>query len=165
MEDLLVRRAVVFGLARVKKPWAISRLEQIQVEDSQWAVKSVAQQALEDIHNPDPHIPVPLPPLTETPWLIAYAGKKEIGVAPGEPAKELVLQAFDSDDMQERLAALDYFRLNSSEKAVVPVIQLLYEDEDLVKEKAYITLFNMAATGIIIPPPEKFGLPNLFQVG
>jgi len=165
MEDLLVRRAIVFGLARVGEPWAIERLEQIQVEDSQWAVKNLAQQTLEDLHNPDPHIPTPLPPLTETPWLIAYAGKKGIGVAPGEPAEDLVIQALDSDNGQERLAALDYFRLNSSEKAIIPVLQMLYEDDDLVKEKAFNTLWYMAAMGMPIPPPEKFGLPNLFQIG
>ena len=31
IEDVLVRRAVVFGLARVEEPWAIETLEQVVV--------------------------------------------------------------------------------------------------------------------------------------
>jgi hypothetical protein len=57
MPDLLVRRAVVYGLVRVRQPWALQLLEKMQVEDEQWVVRSAATQALEEIHKPDPRLP------------------------------------------------------------------------------------------------------------
>src|SRR5688572_23142757 len=39
-EDILVRRAIVYGLARVNEPWATELLERVQIEDEQWVVRN-----------------------------------------------------------------------------------------------------------------------------
>src|SRR6185295_16136920 len=57
LADILVRRAVVHGLARVGQPWAIETLQHLQVEDDQWAVRNLANQYLEQIQNIDPRVP------------------------------------------------------------------------------------------------------------
>jgi HEAT repeat protein len=93
MEDLLVRRAVVFGLARVNEPWALEILEKIQLEDQQWLVRNAAVQVMENLKRPKRYIPSPSVPLQDVPWLIDFASKLGIGVAPGKPAVNLIIQA------------------------------------------------------------------------
>jgi hypothetical protein len=73
VEDLLTRRAVIYGLSRVAQSWAIQILEEVQIEDAQWVVKDAAAQAVTQQTNPDPAIPVPQPPLEDLPWLVAFA--------------------------------------------------------------------------------------------
>ena len=55
--DILLRRAVVHGLARVEQPWAVETLQHMQVEDDQWAVRNLANQYLEQMTRIDPHVP------------------------------------------------------------------------------------------------------------
>jgi len=71
LDDLLVRRAAVYGLSRVRQPWAMQLIEHISVEDRQWVVRSAATQAIDESKQPDPYIPIKRPALHETPWLIA----------------------------------------------------------------------------------------------
>jgi len=47
LEDIITRRAAVFGLASIRSSWANDLLERIVVEDSQWVVRNAAGQALE----------------------------------------------------------------------------------------------------------------------
>ncbi len=72
MSDILVRRAVVYGLARVDEPWALELIQKLQVEDDQWVVRNSANEVLEArTHlNENPRIPRPLKAPSQTPWLI-----------------------------------------------------------------------------------------------
>ena len=158
LEDFMVRRAVVFGLMRVKEPWSFETLGKMQVEDDQWVVQNAATQALEDMQMPDPHIPKPLPPLTETPWLIAFAGEKGIGVVPGKPAVDLVLKALQEGSEEQQLAALHYLSLHGDVSAILPVYQLYFTSQNEVNNAALNTLWHLAAAGIELPSPVQFGL-------
>jgi HEAT repeat protein len=48
-DDMLVRRAAVWGLRRVPAPWALIWIYRAFLEDSQWYVRSAAQQAFMDL--------------------------------------------------------------------------------------------------------------------
>lgn len=154
MEDISVRRAVVFGLAKVDQPWAIRLLEKIQVEDEQWVVRSAAANVLEEKKRLNPHIPHPLLPLPETPWVIAFAGKLGLGVAPGKPAMNLLLQTFTAGDKNERQAALEYISQRGDADSLPYLYQLLNGDDQLLREAAYSTLWYLAASGVSLPPPN-----------
>ena len=78
MDDILLRRAVVFGLKRVKENWAVQMLESIQINDSEWVVRNAASEALNSMVSSNPHIPRPLPSPSESAWLIEFAGKQGI---------------------------------------------------------------------------------------
>jgi hypothetical protein len=129
----------------------------MQVEDSQWVVQNAASQALEALRLPDPHIPRPLPALHETPWLIAFAGKKGIGVVPGKPAFDLVLLAVKEGEEEERLAAMHYLGLHGEESAILPLYQVYYTCEGELREAALRALWLLAASGLSLPPPIQFG--------
>jgi HEAT repeat protein len=158
VDDLLVRHAIVFGLAKVNEPWAVELLEKLAIEDGQWVVRNAAAQALEDTKRLNPHIPVALPPLHEIPWLIKYAAKSGSGVSPGKQAVEVLTKALKDGDEYERMAALDYVRLNGNEDHIVQIYHILYGSQGELRETAFNTLWHLAATGITLPSPTQFGL-------
>src|SRR5262245_20804677 len=51
-EEMLLRRAAVFGLKRVKSTWAVIAIYRAFLEDQQWYVRSAAQLAFQELqHN------------------------------------------------------------------------------------------------------------------
>src|SRR5688572_2410617 len=118
LEDIMLRRAVVHGLARVRQPWAVELLQHMQVEDDQWAVRNLANQYLEQMQTIDPRVPRQLTTPSESPWLIEFAGKQKMGVPGGGPATDILLNAFKQGDTEERLAALPYLKRMANEGIV-----------------------------------------------
>jgi hypothetical protein len=146
LDDILVRRAVVAGLQRVRQPWAAKTLEEIQLKEEQWVVKNAATRALELIALPNPRIPQPLPALSQTPWFIAFAGERGIGVVPGKPAYELLLKALREGKEEQQLAALEYLRQNGDEIAIETILDVMHRGTIEVREAAFNTLWHLAAT-------------------
>ncbi|MGW8249185.1 MAG: HEAT repeat domain-containing protein, partial [Anaerolineales bacterium] len=153
-DDIMVRRAVIFGLQRVGQPWAVETLKKIQIEEEEWLVKNAATHALETLELPTPYLPRMHPPLTETAWLFEYAGEKGIGVSPGKPAVELLLNALQESSEERALAAMDYLRRYGDEMAITPLYQLLYNTQGEIQDAAYNTLWHMSAAGMKLPEPE-----------
>ncbi len=154
IEDIMVRRAVIYGLQRVNQPWAVEILERIQIEEEEWLVKNAATQALETMELPNPYLARPHPPLTETAWLIEFAGELGIGVSPGRPAVELLLRGLQEGSAEQALAAMDYLRMYGDELAVTPLYTMLYNTQGEIQDAAYNTLWHLAATGIKLPNPD-----------
>jgi HEAT repeat protein len=157
MDDLMVRRATTFGLGRVRQPWAVEKLQKMQIEDSQWVVKNAASQVLDELDQPNPRIPKRLPQITEAPWLIAFAASKGIGVAPGKPALDLVLQTLNEGTDDQVLAALEYIGRSAEADAMQGVYKLYFSGEAELRQAALNTLWLLARAGIILPPPNQFG--------
>jgi HEAT repeat protein len=158
MDDLLVRRAAVFGLQRTAQSWSVELLERIQVEDEQWMVKDAADLSLQILSAPNPHVPKPKPPLTETPWLIAFAGELGMGVSPGKSSEELLFRALREGNEEQKLAALEAIWFLASESSVLPVYHQLFSDQGDVREMSYLTLCVLRACGVELPQPAQFGL-------
>ncbi|MEA3349158.1 MAG: HEAT repeat domain-containing protein [Chloroflexota bacterium] len=158
MDDLLVRRAVIFGLRRVGEPWAIQLLGEVQIEDAQWVVKNAAAQAFEELHQPDPHIPQALPSLADTPWLIAFAGERGVGISPGQQAHEMLLRVLKEGNPEEQLAALAQLRRRGITKVFPAIYHPLYAANPETNAAALYTIWHLAASGAEIPPPMQFGL-------
>jgi HEAT repeat protein len=158
LADILVRRAVVHGLARVGQPWAIETLQRMQVEDDQWAVRNLANQYLEQMQHIDSRVPRPLPPPSDSPWLIAYAGKQKMGIPRGGPATDVLLNAFKHGDTEERLAALPYLKRVANEGIIGALYQAMYGEDPEVREAAFQAVDELAADGVKLPHPNQFGV-------
>jgi HEAT repeat protein len=158
LQDILVRRAVVHGLARVGQPWAMETLQRMQVEDDQWAVRNLATQYLEQLQNLDTRVPRPLSTPSETPWVIAFAGKQKMGVPRGGLATDLLLSAFKQGDTEERLAALPYLKRVANEGIVAALYNAMYGEDPEVREAAYLAVEEIGADGFKLPHPNQFGL-------
>lgn len=158
LADIMLRRAVVHGLARIGQPWAVETLQHMQVEDDQWAVRNLANQYLEQMSHIDPRVPRRLKTPSESPWLIEFAGKQGMGVPRGGPATELLLNAFKHGDTEERLAALPYLKRVADEGIIGALYNGIYGEDPEVREASFYALEEIAANGINIPHPNQFGL-------
>ena len=158
LADILVRRAVVHGLARVDQPWAIELLQRMQVEDDQWAVRNLANQYLEQMQHMDTRVPRPLPTPSEAPWLIAFAGKQNMGIPRGGPATDVLLSAFKQGDTEERLAALPYLKGVANEGIIGALYNAMYGEDPEVREAAFQAVAEIGADGYKLPHPNQFGL-------
>jgi HEAT repeat protein len=156
MDDLLVRRAAVFGLARVNQPWAKSELNRLALEDKEWVVRSAATQIVERENEPDSHIPSKPLPLHEIPWLVAFAGARGIGIAPGQPAENLLLTALAEGTQEEQLAAMECLQQHPNQDA----LPLVYENYEFghgsLQQAAFNTLASYAAQGLNIDKPPAY---------
>ena len=158
LADILLRHAVIYGLARVEDDWAIEALQHIQVEDDQWVVRNSASEVLESKSQMDPRIPRPLTAPSETPWLIEFAGKQGVGISPGSPATEILVAALKSDAEEERLAALPYLKRMPSEGVITNLYHAMYRDDLELREAVFLVLCELASGGIKLPSPQQFGL-------
>lgn len=151
MEDVLVRRSVIFGLIRIDQPWARKIVENLQLEDKEWIVRNAAIQVFDELHRKTNLAPQPLPFLTEATWLINYANKIGTTVAPGKPGEELVGKALANGTNDEKLNALDYFR-NKCDPATINLIYTTYKNSTgEVHDATYQVLWLMTAAGIKLP--------------
>lgn len=153
-ENLLTRRASVFGLIQMGEPWAKEILSKMRIEDGQWVVRNAAVQALENVELPDARIPRPLPPPWQAPWLIAFASKQGEGIPAGDEATELLIKAFKEGSEDERLAALEYLRRRPEERIVQTLLETVYGEQGDVREAAYHALWMMALGGLPLPQSE-----------
>jgi HEAT repeat protein len=160
LKDILVRRAVVYGLARIHEPWAAELLQQMQVEDDQWVVRNSATEVLDarSIRADDPRVPHPLRAPSESPWLIEFAGTQGVGIPPGAPATEVLLAALKSPKAEERLAALPYLKQNLTDGMVKQIYEAMYGEDAELREAAYLSLWEIGASGFKLPDPTRFGL-------
>ncbi len=157
-EDILVRRAIVYGLARVDEPWAGELLEKVQIEDEQWVVRNAAVEILDTRQQLNPRIPRRLSAPSETPWLIEFAGKHGQGVTPGAPATDILLLAFKDDNEDIRDAALNYLRYTPTDGVLSTLYQKFYGGDPETKEIIYNALSDIAYSGTALPQPMQFGL-------
>jgi HEAT repeat protein len=157
-DNLMVRRASAYGLGRIHEPWAEEILNNLQVLDDQWVVRNSALEVVEDRQKSDPHIPSRLPPPSESPWLIAFAGKQGMGITPDKPPTDLLLLALKSGDEDERMASLSYLRLTPVEGVFGALYKAMYGNEPILREGVYQTLSEMVARGVEIPDPIQYGV-------
>ncbi|MBT3315434.1 MAG: NACHT domain-containing protein [Anaerolineae bacterium] len=158
IDDILVRRSALHGLARIQEAWAEELILHTQLEDKEWAVRDIAAGILEKRKAPNLHIPRKLPPPSESPWLIAFAGKEGMGISPGAPATEVLLLALKSEDIDEKLAALAYLRRTPSDGVINALYHKMYGDNIEMREAVFLALVEIAASGVILPEPQSYGL-------
>ncbi len=157
LKDILLRRAVVYGLGRVNEPWADEILQTIQVEDDQWVVRNAASQVLDSKAHLNPRIPHKLKPPSQSPWLIEYAGKQGVGISPGSSAIDILLLALKDEDPETRLASLTYLKRTPTEGVINQLYGAMYRDDPELREAAYNVLWEIGASGVKLPHPSQYG--------
>jgi HEAT repeat protein len=158
VDDLLVRRAVAYGLGRVDQPWADELLAKLQVEDKEWIVRTSATEVIESRHRAHTFLHMPVSPPSESPWLIAFAGKQGMGISPNQPATDLLLMALKNGSEEERLASLVYLRQYPTEIVLGELYHMMYSDDTIMRESIFQVLWELAASGIALPDPHQYGI-------
>lgn len=158
IEDILTRRAAVFGITQIHQPWAKQMLEKIAVEDSQWVVRNAAGNALEALQHIDPSIPRPLPPPSEASWILSFASNFGMGILPGSDAVDVLLRVVNSGSEEEQIAALSYLRNHPTETVITAIYELLYGNREAVQEAALRALWWISLSGIHLTTPAQYGV-------
>jgi HEAT repeat protein len=151
MKDFLVRRAVVYGLARISEPWAKEIIEKLAIDDDQWLVRDIASQALHYLNNQMSDPLRALPELAESAWLIEFASSKGLGVSPGKPAIQMLYAVLREGSPRQKRFALDYLRLNGEQESLPRIIDCMESADDLTREVAFDVLWHNLAMGLKYP--------------
>lgn len=157
ISDILLRRAIVYGLGRVNEPWATEALQKIQIDDEQWVVRNSAAEVLESKTSVGLRAPRKLKAPSESPWLIEFAGKQGMGISPGAPATDILLLALKGDDPDTRLAALPYLKFTPNEGVITQLYGAIYKDDPELREAAYNVLWEIDISGAKLPHPSQYG--------
>lgn len=150
MDDLLVRRSAVFGLALIDQDWAKTVLKKLALEDKEWIVRSAATEIIEGEGEVHREIPQSVCPLHELPWLIEFAGERGLGIAPGSPAENLLLSALSEGTSTQQVAAMNTLQLHPNPAALPRIMELLEENRGIIQQAAFETLWFFAGEGVEI---------------
>ena len=157
INDILLRRAVVYGLGRVQHPWAMDTLKKLQIEDEQWVVRNAATEVLDAKSHLGSLAPSKLRAPADTPWLIEFAGKQGMGISPGVPATDILLLALKGDDPDARMAALPFLKYTPSEGVLTQLYSAMFKDDPELREAAYNTIWEIGLSGVKLPHPSQYG--------
>jgi HEAT repeat protein len=157
ISDILLRRAVAYGMGRVNEAWAVEALQKIQIEDDQWVVRNAATEVLDSKTSAGSRAPRKLKAPSESPWLIEFAGKQGMGISPGVPATDILLLALKSEDADTRLAALPYLKFTPNEGVLTQLYDAMYKDDPELREAAYNILWELGTSGVKLPHPNQYG--------
>jgi HEAT repeat protein len=149
--DLVLRRAVTYGLCFVQEDWPREMLEHIAVEDAQWVVRNSAAQALETMAKPRAPVPANLPAPSQSPWLLAFASQQGIGINPGKVPIDLLISALDKGTTDDRTASLAYLRLIPNENITGIVYRLAFSAEGVARNSAFMALWFLKISGAKLP--------------
>ena len=153
-EDIMLRRAAVFGLSRVPTNWALIQIYRVFLEDQQWYVRSGAQQVFQDLRD-DKLAAWGYPQVESIPWLIQWATELDDEQAREASGAELLAAAQrGSDPLIRELATATIGQLG-----LIDYIKLLYEAlndrETSVREIAYRALGDIQMRmGQGLPAPQ-----------
>jgi hypothetical protein len=147
VDNLLTRRAAVFGLARVPEAWAVEILEKMQVDDQQWVVRGAAAEALERRKNPPWRIRRPARDASELPWLVSFAARQGLGVTPGRGSFEMVRRCLSQGTPDEQAAALEALGWLGGAEFSLELTRALQAGDPHLRDMAYEALWRLAAAG------------------
>jgi hypothetical protein len=151
------RRAAIFGLTRVPESWAVEMLEKAQVDDKEWVVRGAASEAVERRHNPPWKLEPPPQEVSEVPWLVAFAAREGLGIAPGKSSLEMLRRAITSTSLDESIAGLELAGWVAHGEFGLEIERALKSSDPHVRDAAYEALWRQTAPGAHppdeIPPP------------
>ncbi|HID06105.1 MAG TPA: hypothetical protein EYP10_03045, partial [Armatimonadetes bacterium] len=146
-QDLMVRRAAVFGLAAVREPWAATLLREMQQDDDEWLVRNAAAEALDSLGLGEAEAALPeltLPrPETES-WLIEWTAERGEGTGVGDAAYDTLIHALHEGEPLVRYKAAEALGRLAHPRAVGALRQHLRDPEPAVRDAALAALEEIA---------------------
>lgn len=153
-DEMIVRRAAVFGIKRLKSDWAVVAIYRAFLEDSQWYVRSAAQMAFQEMRFGSGNGPHGYPPPEAITWLNEWAAKRQENIPPGEDANLILVKALqEGDDTVRALAARNVGQLGEVQMAKV-LYNTLRDKKSDVRDAAHRSLADIQIqTGKLLPTP------------
>lgn len=142
-EELEIRRAAVYGLSRVRAPWALIALYRAMLEDEQWYVRTAAEEAFLAAQSPEREGPRAHPDADSLGWLIEWAADRGEGVPAGPNARQVLIRVLqEGQPIYQILAARTLARLGHV-TALKPLYAALRDRDPHVRGIAYEALADL----------------------
>ena len=161
-DDMMLRRAAVFGLRRIRAPWATLAIYRAFLEDEQWYVRSAAQQAFEERqYGRTTSLTTRLPGPAELDWLALWASLRGETVPAGPAGQQMLVRVLQEGDAQERALAALYLGSLGVLSSVRPLYGALRDRQDGVQGGGLPGVGRVAGTH---GPAYPFARLKLFSV-
>jgi HEAT repeat protein len=142
-QDMMLRRAAVFGLRRVGTSWALVSIYRAFLEDEQWYVRSAAQLAFQELQYGGDRGPRGYPPADSFGWLAEWAARRGENVPPGEGANQVLLRALQEGEPDVKLYAAGSLGQLGAVNMAKPLYGVLRDRRAEVREAAYRALADL----------------------
>ena len=151
MDDILVRRSAIYGLVHLDDIWVYDVLKKLTVEDSQWVIRDMANQAFEYINTPKLIQPKIKINLHEMNWIIQFAANKNIGISPDSNPTQILTSLLTTGNEMEKRKTLsiipDFF-----DYSFYPLLLNLVFSENLqLSNDAIVTIWRIFQSGYDFP--------------
>ncbi|MBI9049511.1 MAG: HEAT repeat domain-containing protein [Anaerolineaceae bacterium] len=140
-EDLLIRRAAVYGLSRIPDQWALDILSHAAIEDGQWIVRNAATQVIENQDVFKTMLIPQLPHPSNAPWLISFASKLGKGIPKSGFVKDILMSALDQGNVDEKISAMNYLRIVPDSDIINAIFPLLVHKNRSMQQASAIALW------------------------
>ncbi|MDX2076082.1 MAG: hypothetical protein SFZ02_06600 [bacterium] len=155
-EDIMVRRAAVFGLRRINTPWALVAIYKTSTEDDEWYVRSAAEQAFLEMQFGETVTGVrPIPKVESIEWLREWINSlgdaaKRITVG-GDALLRKALEEGNLETQALSVANIGQLGLTAQADALYAALR---HREPLVRAAAHLGLCHLQAQlGMALPAP------------
>jgi HEAT repeat protein len=154
-EDMMLRRAAVFGVKRIHTTWALICIYRAFLEDEQWYVRSAAQEAFQELqYGRETSLTAAYPTPDKIRWLAEWAASRGEALPPGDSAQQVLIRALQEGEPLERALAAH----NLGQLGVINALKSLYgalrDRHDEVRSAAYRGLAEIESqTGEMLPNP------------
>lgn len=142
-EDMLMRRAAVFGLARINTPWALTDLYERMLEDDQWYVRSAAEQALGRTAIVGPTAATAHPPVEKLEWVNDWVAEQSQQAAPGEDARHMLITMLRTGGQGYRVASARTLGKLGYLPALPALYQILADEAEPIRAAGYAALADL----------------------
>lgn len=139
-DDLELRYAAVFGLARIRAAWAITQIYRTQLEDSEAYVRLAADQAFNLAENPDRGGIKRLPPIDQIEWLVEWMSERGESIPSGENAPIALLRSLQEGNREVRSAAARTLAEIGYVNGLKALYKALGDQDEAVRAEAYAAL-------------------------
>ena len=142
-EDIMIRRAAIFGLRRIRTDWALIAVYRVFLDDQQWYVRSAAQQVFLDMQSVERQGARSYPPIETMPWLMRWASELEDESFMEASSDELLTKAIeDETPIIRHLAAATIGQLGIH-KHTPTLYTRLYDPDESIRDTAYHALGDL----------------------
>jgi HEAT repeat protein len=150
--EMMVRRAAMFGLGRIRGNWAIVLLFKAMMEDEQWYVRSAAQESFGAARHPQMQALRGYPAADALGWLVNWAAAQGGSVPAGDAANQVLVRALQEGAPEIRRAAAETLGAIGHVPAIKPLFLALRDRDDVVRDVAFRALGHLQLfTGYPLP--------------
>jgi HEAT repeat protein len=142
-QEIEIRRAAVYGLNRIREPWALVALYHAMLEDAEWYVRTAAEEAFLAAQSPEKDGPRAHPEADMLGWLVQWAAERGQGVPAGPNARQVLIRVLqEGQPAYKVMAACTLGRLGHV-LALKPLYAALRDRDASVRSAAYAALSDL----------------------